>query len=521
MAQDIAFSIKFVDSQLKRDELDSEVHYLIEDLRDLEGMGQVRFNPILETREGAEVRVGTRFVAPSNVMGTILRRLRDRLYHKPLETWFLCQISDLHLQIQTDRADDLIDLMATAQSGLLFSPERDYLAEAETYSRTQGELSPTELDNLALLRQRLGLSAERAELLNARAVGPYKTQADKRRLFDETTAAEFSRLRQMDADQPFAPKDPWPMLQELAENLALPIPDAEAMYQKHWQRYSDETKRKTEQQTAKASEEARLAAETKAKGDRQKQAQQAREHLEQYLALCRQAMASSLYPSEFDQGRLDQARRLLDLSIDEAIALEATVRNELYGSIESAAGVDYSRLRELLHQQAWQEADMETEAVILKALNRDMQPVTVATVQRLPAVDLATIDALWSRYSNKRFGFKAQQQVHRSQQQVQQDDRQQWLAFQQALGWREPPSLFFQGYRPYHDLNFSLEAPMGHLPTWRWCCPNLSDRYRLSLDVMAAVIHHLNECMPLTTAPTPAVDPAAPTVLTGGPTRAV
>ena len=520
MAQNIACLIKFVEPQLKHDELDNEVRYLIDDLRDLDGMGQIRFDPILENRDAAQVRIGTRFIAHSDLLVSILRRLRDRLYYKPLETWFLFQISDFNLQIQTDRADDLIDLMATAQSGPLFSPERDYLAEAETYSRTQGELSPTELDNLNLLRQRLGLSAEQAELLNARVVGPYKTQAEKHRHFDETAAAEFDRLRHMDADQPFAPKDPWPVLQELAENLALPIPEAEAIYQKHWQRYNDEAKLKTEQQAATTVEEARLATETKVEGDRQSQVQQAREHLEQYLALCRETMTSRLYPSEFDQGRLDQARRLRDISIDEAIALETTVRNELYGSLESTAGVDYSRLRDMLLQQAWQEADMETEAVILKTLNRDMQPVTAATVQRLPAVDLATIDALWSRYSNKRFGFRAQQQVHRAQQQIQQDDRQQWLAFQQALGWREPPSLFFQGYRPYHDLDFSLEAPLGHLPTWRWCCPSLSDRYRLNLDVMAAVIHHLGLCMPLDPVPAPAVDPAAPTVLTGGVTRA-
>lgn len=521
MAQNIACLIKFVELQLKHDELDTEVLYLIDDLRDLDGMGQTRFDPILENRDAAQVRVGTKFIAHSDLLVSILRRLRDRLYHKPLETWFLFQISDLNLQIQTDRADDLIDLMATAQSGLLFSPERDYIAEAETYSRTQGEISPTELDNLNLLRQRLGLSVEQAELFNARVVGPYKTQAEKHRYFDETAAAEFDRLRHMDADQPLAPKDSWPVLQELAENLALPIPEAEAIYQKHWQRYSDEAKLKTEQQAVTTAEETRLATETQAEGDRQNQVQQAREHLDQYLAFCRQTMASRLYPSEFDQGRLDQARRLWDISVDEAIALEASVRNQLYGSIESAAGVDYSRLRDLLLQQAWQEADMETEAVILKALDRDMQPVTAATVQRLPAVDLATIDALWSRYSNKRFGFKAQQQVHRSQQQIQQDDRQQWLAFQQALGWCEPPSLFDKGYRPYHDLNFSLEAPPGHLPTWRWCCPSLSDRYRLSLDVMAAVIHHLGLCMPLAPAPAPAVDPTAPTVLTGGATRAV
>jgi hypothetical protein len=243
--------IKFVDSQLKQDELDTEVRYLTEDLRDLDGMSQIRFDPILEIRDAAEIRVGTRFIAHSDLLVSILRRLRDRLYYKPLETWFLFQISDLNLQIQTDRAEDLVDLMATAQSGLIFSPERDYLAEAETYSRTQGELSPTELDNLDLLRQRLGLAAEQAELLNARAVGPHKTQAEKHRHFDEITAAEFNRLRQMDADQPFAPKDLWPVLQELAENLALPIPEAEAMYQEHWQRYNDEAKLKTEQQTLK------------------------------------------------------------------------------------------------------------------------------------------------------------------------------------------------------------------------------------------------------------------------------
>nr|WP_278003718.1 GUN4 domain-containing protein [Nodosilinea sp. TSF1-S3] len=232
-------------------------------------------------------------------------------------------------------------------------------------------------------------------------------------------------------------------------------------------------------------------------------------------------MASSLYPSEFDQGRLEQARRLRGLSIDEALTLEAAVRDELYGGLESAAGVDYSRLRHLLHQQAWHEADMETESVLLKALDRDMQPVTAATVQRLPAVDLATIDALWSRYSNRRFGFKAQQLVYRSQQQIQQDERQRWLDFQQALGWREPPSLFYRGYRPYHDLLFDLKAPPGHLPTWRWCCLSLSDRYRLSPELMAAVTQHLNDCLPLDPAAMPAPDSAAPTVIDGGPTLAV
>ncbi|MGB6017065.1 MAG: GUN4 domain-containing protein, partial [Nodosilinea sp.] len=243
------------------------------------------------------------------------------------------------------------------------------------------------------------------------------------------------------------------------------------------------------------------------------QAQQAQQRLNQYREMCRQAMANGLYPSEFDQGRLDQSRLLRDIPIDEAIAIEAQVRDDLYGSVESAAGVDYNRLRSLLHQQTWHEADMETEIVILKALNCDMQPATAATVSRLSPTDVATIDGLWNRYSNGRFGFKAQQQVYQVQSKIQPDDRQRCLAFEQVLGWREASSLFSRGYKPYHDLNFSLEATQGHLPTWRWCCPSLSDRYKIDLEVMAAVIHHLNECMPSEAVAIPALDTTFPTQL--------
>ncbi|MGB3137564.1 MAG: GUN4 domain-containing protein [Nodosilinea sp.] len=512
MTQDVAFSIKFVDPQLKHDDIATEVLYLIEDLRDLDGMSQTRFESVSAGDE-VEAKAGVKFAASAAQLESILRRLRDRLYHRPVETCFRFQISDTILQIQTHQAEDLMGLMAMAQTGLLFSPERDYLAEAETYSRTQGELSPTELDNLDLLRQRLDLSVEQAEVLNASAAGPYRTQAEKQRYLEDITAAEFSRLRAMDESRPFAPKNVRPVLQELAENLGLPSSEAEDIYQKYQQRYDDDASLKTEQKVAKTAEDSQLAAAARAAAERQKQVQQNQSNAEQYRNLCRQAIAERLYPSEFDQGRLDQARRLWGLSVDQAVQLEAQVRDELYGSVESAAGVDHSRLRNLLHQQAWHEADLETETVILKALDRDMQPVTAATVPRLSPVDLATVDGLWSLYSKGRFGFKAQQQVYRAQQQIQQDDRQRWLDFQQALGWREAPSLFYRGYRPYQDLDFSLDAPAGHLPTWRWCCPSLSNRYKPGLDEIATITDYLNDCMPLEAAASSPLSPALPTQL--------
>ncbi|WOD38434.1 GUN4 domain-containing protein [Nodosilinea sp. E11] len=498
--------IKFIDPQLKSDDVATEVHYLVEDLRDLDGMNQIRFEPISDINGVAEVRVGVQFEAHPELLASILRRLRDRLYYAPIETAFTFQLGEMALHIETHQAEDLVGLMAIAQSGLLFSPERDYLAEAETYSRTQGELSPTELDNLNLLRQRLDLSVDEATVLNARAAGPFQTQADKRRYFEEITSAEFSRLRAMHEGQPFALKDPWPVLQELAENLSLPILEAEAIYQQYQQRYNDDIQIKTTQTTLKTTEDVRLAAEAKAEGDRQKQAHQAQVQRDQYQALCHQALANSLYPSEFDQGRLDQARRLQGLSLDEAIAIEAAVRDQKYGPIESALGVDYTRLRSLLVQQAWQAADLETEAAIFKALNLDMQPVTAATVERLLPTDLATIDALWSLHSNRRFGFKAQQQVYRSQQQIQQDEHLRGLDFQQALGWRDQPTWLYRGHRPYYALDFSLEAPPGHLPTWRWCCPSLNHRYDLDSETIIAVMSHLNTCLPLEAVATPVID---------------
>ena len=504
MTQNVRCLIKFVDPQLKRDEVVTEVHYLIDDLCDLEGMGQTRFEKVSEIREADPISVGVKFETDAERLGAILRRLRDRLYYRPIDTLFFFQASDLNLQIQTHRAEDLLGLLDIARSGLLFSPACDYLAEAETYSRTQGELSPTELDNLNLIRQRLGLSVEQADDLNAKATGPYRTQAEKRRHFEDITQAEFSRLRTLAAGQPLAPKDTWSVLQELAENLGLPIPTAEAIYQQHQQRYDDDNLNLLQFASGPA-EVADLGAATPTEIESQTQAQA---DLDQYRSLCRQTMAEALYPSEFDQGRLAQARRLHTISLEEASTIEAAVRDELYGSIESATGVDYNRLRELLHQQAWPAADLETEVVMLKALNHDMQPVTAATVQRLSPVDLATIDALWSRYSNGRFGFKAQQQVYRSQQPLQSDDHQRWAVFEETLGWREPSSWLYQGFKPYYNLTFSLEAPPGHLPTWRWCCVSLGHRYSPSPEAMEAVMAYLNDCMPLESAMT-ALDPTA------------
>ncbi|NJL49050.1 MAG: hypothetical protein HC929_18295 [Leptolyngbyaceae cyanobacterium SM2_5_2] len=169
---------------------------------------------------------------------------------------------------------------------------------------------------------------------------------------------------------------------------------------------------------------------------------------------------------------------------NEAQQIEEAVRSELYGSIRSALGINYSRLRQLLWSQLWQEADQETENVILKALRQNLEPVDREALLQLPCVDLLTIDELWSRYSSGRFGFKAQQQVY------QQVDRQP-ADFLRTLDWRGPRISLTGGIKPYKNLQFSASAPPGHLPTWRWCCPSLDSGYDVSDSIVEGLFRHL------------------------------
>ncbi len=119
----------------------------------------------------------------------------------------------------------------------------------------------------------------------------------------------------------------------------------------------------------------------------------------------------------------------------------------------SAIGVDYIQLRDLLAAGQWQKADEETGAVMLKIARR----VTAGwlreeDIQELPCPDLQTIDQLWVKYSQGRFGFTVQSRIWES---VEED----YGKLSDSVGWR-----LYSDWRRYPDLTFSLLAPVGHLP---------------------------------------------------------
>jgi len=485
----LGFLIKFVEPDRKPEEIETETQYLQDDLLDLSGMGQTRFHFLQAHREGIRFREGLRFDTAPDRLRPILRRLCDRLDDTPLETLILIYHGQTRLQIQTHRAEELASIVAAAED--LLPPESIYLAKAETYVRTRGDISPAEAANLDLLAQQLGLSPEEAKGLNEIAMGPYKSLDEKQQRFLEVLTIELSHT--------YPPtEDTHQVLQELAENLRLPKAEADRIYQAYLQKIQAEVaaqRQKDEAAAAAAKQQAEASAQVEQAQLHQVETQQ---QVEQYRELFRQAVQNHLYPLAFDQGRLEQSRQVWQISQDTASQIEAEVRDELYGSVTSAAGLDYTRLRQLLWSQDWLEADRETEQVILKAVSQDMQPIDRDALMRLPCVDLLTIDQLWSRHSHNKFGFRAQYQVFQEADRRPQD-------FQRTLAWRDHPISLKGELKPYKALTFALSASTGHLPTWRWCCPSLEGGYDISDALVEAFFLHLAKCLSVDSTPAPAI----------------
>ncbi|MGB7442895.1 MAG: serine/threonine-protein kinase [Coleofasciculaceae cyanobacterium] len=130
-------------------------------------------------------------------------------------------------------------------------------------------------------------------------------------------------------------------------------------------------------------------------------------------------------------------------------------------TLASEKGVDYSRLKELLTAQKWLEADQETRQKMLQVMGKQEQGyLENEDIKQFPCHDLSTIDQLWMHYSNAHFGFSQQKHI--------------WLEvggkpgvynletyekFGTCVGWRINDS-----WKLYSQLNFSLDAPPGHLP---------------------------------------------------------
>lgn len=137
-----------------------------------------------------------------------------------------------------------------------------------------------------------------------------------------------------------------------------------------------------------------------------------------------------------------------------------TVSNISSNDLRSDLNIDYRKLEALLKDKKWKEADKETINVMLQPHHKEEQDWLESIsydkaeyIKDFPRKDLETIDNLWVKYSRGRFGFRVQKRIWNE---VQKD----YDAFGARVGWRDEKGEWI--YRS--DINYSLDAPSGHLP---------------------------------------------------------
>lgn len=83
--------------------------------------------------------------------------------------------------------------------------------------------------------------------------------------------------------------------------------------------------------------------------------------------------------------------------------------------LSSERGIDYTKLRGLVAQGKWKEADQETLLVMLKVAGREKEGwLRIEDIEKFPCTHLRTIDTLWVEYSKGRFGFSVQKRIWES-----------------------------------------------------------------------------------------------------------
>lgn len=130
--------------------------------------------------------------------------------------------------------------------------------------------------------------------------------------------------------------------------------------------------------------------------------------------------------------------------------------------LSSDKGINYTRLRDLLAAGKWKEADEETLAVMLKASSRERQGwFDTESISNFTFTDLRTIDQLWVKYSNGRFGFSIQKKIYLSVG-GKADGKyyeEAWDRFSDRVGWRVKGNWI-----DYEDVAFKTSAHEGYLP---------------------------------------------------------
>jgi len=124
----------------------------------------------------------------------------------------------------------------------------------------------------------------------------------------------------------------------------------------------------------------------------------------------------------------------------------------------------YKKLHDLLEAGKWKEADEETVKVMCNLMPE--RHYIYIDVDQIPPKDLRTINKLWLKFSNGRFGLSVQHSIWiKILKEYHSNENKYWIddsvykVFIDRIGWTRESNRIYHG-----DLEYSLKAPKGHLP---------------------------------------------------------
>ncbi|GGA54193.1 GUN4 domain-containing protein [Okeania sp. KiyG1] len=128
----------------------------------------------------------------------------------------------------------------------------------------------------------------------------------------------------------------------------------------------------------------------------------------------------------------------------------------------SDKNVDYTKLREFLANGEWKKADMETARCMLKVAGQEEQRyLDIEDIENFPCTDLRTIDQLWVKYSDGKFGFSVQKEIYQNLGGKKEYNEELWKEFADKVGWRKGEKWLY-----YSELTFDISTHYkGHLPS--------------------------------------------------------
>ncbi|NDJ15876.1 NACHT domain-containing protein [Myxacorys almedinensis] len=112
----------------------------------------------------------------------------------------------------------------------------------------------------------------------------------------------------------------------------------------------------------------------------------------------------------------------------------------------------YQTLEDLLKSGQWRDADQETYRLMITTVGKEEgQYFEPADLENFPCDDLRTLDQLWLRYSNGKWGFSVQKQIWQEcGSPTEYSDG--WEKFGDRVGWRKDDD-----WVDYDDLTFDLQ----------------------------------------------------------------